>query len=127
VVHAKYDSHFVPRPIPFYRAISTFNYPVFERVGLPTLRTSTGVSQSDGGQTVISVYDVVYRGIISWFCCVRNPTGVKFFPYAFPIDSGEFTAKPWFTRHAGIVGQCKEPCLTWCVWGHIGHIKAILP
>ena len=42
MVHAKYDSHFVPRPIPYYRAISTFNYPVLERVGVPTLRTITG-------------------------------------------------------------------------------------
>lgn len=53
VVHAKYDSHFVPRPIPYYRALSTINYPVLERVRVPTPRTGIGVSKPDGGQTVI--------------------------------------------------------------------------
>lgn len=59
VVHAQYDSHYVPPSIPYYSSISTFSYLGLDRVGVRTLRTSSGISQPDGCQTVIGVHNVM--------------------------------------------------------------------
>jgi len=93
VVHAKYDSHFVPPAVPYYTALSIFNYPALERVRVPTLRTGSGVSQPEGGQTVICGYDVMYHGIPSRFRCVMDPLACRF-SIRIPIDPWEYADNP---------------------------------